>query len=141
MPDSLLDQFVDIYQRLDKNRLQTLREVYSEDVIFEDALHKLQGIDELIRYFENQYQNLNSCSFTVLEAQQTNDSAWLIWQMRFSHPKLRNGEEIDVPGASHLRLQEKISYHRDYVDMGQVLYEHVPVLGRAVRWIKQRAVQ
>jgi len=141
MSEILLNRFVDIYQRLDKTNLHTLREVYSDHVHFEDSLHKLDGIDDLINYFEGQYKNLSSCSFTVLEAHQQLENAWLVWEMRFSHPKLNGGSQICVPGASHLRLNDKITYHRDYVDMGQVLYEHIPLLGRAIRWIKRSAVQ
>ncbi|HCW90926.1 MAG TPA: transcriptional regulator, partial [Marinobacter sp.] len=35
---------------------------------------------------------------------------------------------------------QRIGYHRDYFDAGQLLYENVPVLGRMIRWIRGQAV-
>lgn len=134
-----LEQFVDTYQQLNKHNLDSLREVYHPEVEFIDNLHHLKGIDPLIRYFEGQYSNLHNCKFDVLQTHQAGDNAWLVWDMRFAHPKLRGGKEITVNGASHLRLDDKVTYHRDYFDMGATLYEHLPIIGSAVRWIKQRA--
>ncbi len=140
MSEILLNKFVDVYQQLNKSNLESLRNVYSQDVEFEDSLHQLKGIDPLIAYFQDQYTNLDHCQFIVKEAHQQHQNAWIVWDMRFSHSKLRGGQEIVVQGASHLRLSDTVSYHRDYVDMGQVLYEHLPILGAAIRWIKKRAV-
>ncbi len=59
--------------------------------------------------------------------------------MTYSHPKLRAGEKIQVMGNSLLRFdQNRVYFHRDYVDMGAMLYEHVPLLGAAIRYLKRR---
>lgn len=136
-----LEQFVDTYQQLNKQNLDSLREVYHPDVVFIDNLHHLEGVDQLIHYFEGQYSNLNSCTFEILQAHQRDEDAWLIWDMRFAHTKLRRGKEITVNGASHLKLNDKVSYHRDYFDMGATLYEHLPIIGSVISWIKQRATR
>jgi len=136
--NSALDQFISTYEALHKDNLSSLRAVYSPDVVFEDSVHRAEGIDALLRYFDNQYRDLISCRFTVRESQRVGDTAWLAWDMDYAHPRLRRGTPLHVKGASHLRLREAVHYHRDYVDMGQVLYEHLPVLGSAVRWLKRR---
>ena len=33
---------------------------------------------------------------------------------------------------------DKVYRHRDYFDAGALLYEHVPLLGRVIRWLKRR---
>ena len=44
--------------------------------------------------------------------------------------------------ASYLKTRNgKIYYHRDYFDMGAMVYEQLPLLGRIVRKIKQRLGQ
>ena len=44
-----------------------------------------------------------------------------------------------LDGASHLRLADnRIAYQRDYYDLGAMLYEHIPLLGGAVRAVKAR---
>lgn len=141
MSHTPLERFVEIYQSLNKDNLESLRAIYSDDIEFVDNLHHLHGLDELIRYFESQYTHLSHCQFNILHTQQSEESAWVTWEMEFAHPQLNRGQTIRVDGASHLRLNDKVYYHRDYFDMGAVLYEHLPLLGKIVRWVKNRAAQ
>ncbi len=62
------------------------------------------------------------------------------WEMTVRHPKLNKGEAILVPGATLFKVdeQEKIIFHRDYFDAGVMLYEHIPLLGRLIKWVKGR---
>jgi hypothetical protein len=64
----------------------------------------------------------------------------LIWTMRYAHPRLNKGNEITLEGASHIRYEEKVYYHRDYFDGGRLLYEHVPLLGSVIKQLKKRMV-
>ena len=141
MSSTTLEQFVETYQSLSKNNLDSLRAVYSDDIQFVDNLHHLNGFEALLNYFESQYSNLSHCKFQILEAHQSGDDAWITWEMDFAHPRLNRGQSIIVPGASHLRINTLVYYHRDYFDMGQVLYENLPVIGPAIRWIKRKAAQ
>jgi hypothetical protein len=43
-----------------------------------------------------------------------------------------------LEGISHLRFGEKIDYHRDYFDLGQMVYEQIPLVGRIIKTIKKR---
>lgn len=139
MSQTLLQRFVNTYQRLDKDALDSLRPLYSDDVEFVDNLHRLRGVDALLDYFQSQYQHLHCCRFYIHEAHQSGDNAWLTWDMEYRHPRVNGGRAVRVPGASHLRLAQSVHYHRDYFDMGASLYEHLPLLGRAIRWVKSRA--
>lgn len=57
--------------------------------------------------------------------------------MCFHHGHLGK-HEVTVSGISVIRFDEKIFAHRNYYDMGELLYEHVPILGRAVRKLKAK---
>ena len=60
--------------------------------------------------------------------------------MHFQHGKLKNGQPILVEGHSRLKfVDNKVICHRDYFDVGSMLYENVPVVGDLVRLIKNRA--
>jgi len=136
----IIQQFSELYQSLGKDNLHRLSEVYSDDIVFKDAMHELLGIEDLTKYFESLYTNLTSCDFDIRHIQASGSGhAFLTWQMSFTHPKLAGGQSVVVDGATDLRFEEKITYHRDYIDMGQMLYEHIPVLGSAIRFIKKRA--
>ncbi|MDE1230773.1 nuclear transport factor 2 family protein [Vibrio aestuarianus] len=132
----------EVYQKLNKANLHLLDEVYHNDVVFEDAAHRLEGKVSLSEYFNNLYQNVTRCDFTIHEQQQMGNSGFLTWTMALQHPKLGKGSLIYVQGMSHLKFQDgKVIYHRDYFDLGEMLYENLPLLGSVIRAVKQRLGQ
>lgn len=140
MANSALDQFVTVYLQLHKDNLQEIRSIYCEDIVFVDALHEVHGLSAVEDYFAKLYRNLKSCQFDVLEQYQVEENAFLRWNLHFSHGQLARGETITVAGFTHIKFRhEKVFYHRDYTDLGQMLYEHIPVLGTVVRAVKTRA--
>ncbi len=129
----------EIYQQLSKSNLHTLEPVYHKEVVFEDAAHRLEGWAELQRYFDSLYSNVNRCEFDIKEQQQVNDNGFLTWTMTLEHPKLQKGKTICVNGVSHLKFKDgQVIYHRDYFDLGEMLYENLPLLGSVIKAIKQR---
>ncbi|CAM4028123.1 nuclear transport factor 2 family protein [Vibrio neonatus] len=134
-----IDSVADVYQKLTKETLSDLTQIYHQDVIFEDAVHKLNGWEALSLYFENLYQNVIDCRFEIESKHQTGEAGFIIWTMRLRHPKLKGGSEVAVKGISHLQFSDgKIIHHRDYFDMGEMLYENLPILGSVVKAIKKR---
>lgn len=128
-----------IYQQLNKTNLYLLDDVYHQDVVFEDAAHRLEGWDELKRYFVNLYSNVQRCEFDIQDLQQQGSAGFITWTMALEHPKLHRGNTIYVNGVSHIKFAEgKVIYHRDYFDLGEMLYENLPLLGSVIRTIKQR---
>ncbi|WP_339532558.1 nuclear transport factor 2 family protein [Pseudomonas mucidolens] len=134
-----LQQFARSFATLDKHNLQRLDSLYSHDIRFTDPLHEVQGLPALHRYFEQLYSNVSHLNFEFLGFDQVaNGEGYLRWNMRFRHPRLAGGELIEVRGCSHLLWHDKVYRHHDYFDAGALLYEHVPVLGRIVRWLKRK---
>ncbi|SHG18605.1 nuclear transport factor 2 family protein [Vibrio gazogenes] len=130
------------YAQLNKHNLDTLNDIYHDEIVFEDAAHRIEGVTSLSDYFINLYQNVERCNFTIHEQHPTDNGGFLIWTMHLQHPKLRQGQLVNVRGVTHLRFQDgKVIYHRDYFDLGEMLYEQLPILGRVVRWIKRRLGQ
>jgi limonene-1,2-epoxide hydrolase len=139
---SWLDNFVDVYQKLSINNLELLDTVYHPQVVFEDPLHKLQGIKALHHYFSGMYQNLTFCNFLIQNILKEGECAGVYWEMTYQHPKLNKGQTVTVLGHSHLKMQDnKIIYHRDYLDLGVMLYEQLPLIGKLIRWVKLRATK
>ncbi|WP_421203346.1 nuclear transport factor 2 family protein [Aeromonas enteropelogenes] len=138
--DEPLARFVALYQQLDRQQLHRLSEVYADEVIFIDPAHRIEGLAALSDYFAALYQRLAYCRFVITSQQQQGRQAWLGWTMTFSHPRLRGGKPVTVEGATRLELDEegKVCLHRDYFDLGAMLYEQLPLLGSLVRTIKGR---
>jgi hypothetical protein len=49
------------------------------------------------------------------------------------------GEPLELPGCSVVDTEnDLITHQRDYYDAGEMIYEHLPLLGWAVRGVKRR---
>jgi limonene-1,2-epoxide hydrolase len=137
-----IDQVSQTYQKLSKDNLHLLEHIYHQDVVFEDSAHRFEGWPALSAYFDTLYTNVIKCDFTILHQQQVDDTGFLTWTMELQHPKLNKGEVVLVNGVSQLHFaDQKIIYHRDYFDLGEMLYENIPLLGLIIRNIKQRLGQ
>ncbi len=137
-----LTLFIKVYQNLNTNNLHTLEQTYHQDIEFQDPMHHLKGFNSLHVYFSHLYENLLSCHFDVSNTVVDNEQAVLFWTMTFEHPSLNKGKAITVEGNSLLKQRDgKVIYHRDQLDLGAMLYEHIPLLGRVIKTIKSRASQ
>lgn len=132
-----LERFRSLFNALDKGNLHRLSELYSEDIRFQDPLGSVNGLDDLTRYFAHAYSNALSCRFEFADAVVNGPCVAVPWTMILRHKRIRQGREIRVEGISHLQIRKgKVCYHRDYYDAGELIYEHLPVVGRVVRWVK-----
>ena len=111
---------------------------YAEDVVFEDPLGKITGLKDLKKYYAGLYKNVISIRFEFSSVIRQGDEEVGIWVMYLKAKSLNGGEEIALKGNSHVRYnaEGKAIYHRDYFDMGEFIYEHVPVLGSIIRVVK-----
>ena len=135
-----LNNFVSVYQKLSTNNLDLLAKIYHVDVIFVDPMHKVEGLDELFKYFESLYQNLTTCNFEIQQVISNENQAAIYWKMTYQHGKLNKGKVVTVYGNSHIKGQNnKVTYHRDYLDLGEMLYEQLPIFGKLTKWIKTKA--
>jgi limonene-1,2-epoxide hydrolase len=135
-----LNNFVNVYQKLSLSNLDLLAEIYHADVTFIDPIHKVDGLDELFKYFNNLYQNLAYCDFEIDHIIAENDHAAIYWKMTYQHAKLNKGKIVTVYGNSHIKgKNDKVIFHRDYLDLGAMLYEQLPVIGKLTKWIKDKA--
>lgn len=135
-----LSNFVSIYQALATNNLDLLATIYHHDITFIDPLHRVEGFDDLYKYFNGLYQNLLRCEFVIENVIFDGKEAAIYWTMTYQHNKLNKGELVTVSGSSHIQGKEdKVIYHRDYLDVGAMLYEQIPLFGQLTKWIKAKA--
>jgi hypothetical protein len=137
-----LEKFIDVYSQLNVDNVNRITEIYDADVIFEDPAHTLVGIDQLTEYFDNLYTNIIYCNFRIDEVYFQDEHAAIYWTMTFRHKQLNRNQPIEVQGHSKLKGEGSfITYHRDYIDLGAMIYEHIPVLGHFVKKLKARLSQ
>ncbi|MFV1871912.1 MAG: nuclear transport factor 2 family protein [Oleiphilus sp.] len=138
----LVEHFKTLYRTMCSEDLQKelFETVYREDLEFKDSFHCIEGRDSFFNYCAELYENLSACEFEFHDHWINEGQAMLTWTMTYQHPKLNNGANILVQGATHLRFEEQVYFHQDYFDGGALLYEHVPVLGKIIKQLKKRMV-
>lgn len=134
-----METFLQMYQNLNRDNLDTLASVYRQDVHFIDPAHEIHGLDQLTTYFTALYAHIDSISFSFGAPMVEAGSGYVSWEMTFRHSRLAGGKPVTVSGVTHLRFdeQKRVYYHRDYFDLGAMIYEHVPLLGRLVSTLKK----
>ena len=119
---------------------EVCEEFYAENVQFVDPLGTIDGRKEMIRYYKHMYENVISIHFEDQGVFDKGDESVFVWKMRLEHTAISSDEPIEVSGTSLIRFQDgKVIYHRDYFDVGAMLYEHIPVVGSMIKWIKKKA--
>ena len=137
-----LVKFIKVYEQLDKNNLDLLSQLYHPDVHFQDPVHRIRGLENLLSYCQFMYSNTTHCRFQIEQVIYNGKVAGVYWTMKYRHPKLNNEQTITVEGHTLVKGEgDLVTYHRDYLDMGAMVYEHAPLLGRLVRYLKHRLAQ
>lgn len=131
-----LAQFIVLYLQLDRQQLHRLPEIYAERVVFIDPVCRIEGLAALRRYFSSLYRRLAYRRFELVSQQQQGNEAWLGWIMICAHPWL--AKPVRIEGATRLQFDPwgKVSLQHDYYDLGAMLYEPLPLLGRLIRAIR-----
>ncbi len=136
---SYLQSFADRFATLDAGCLGRLDELYSDTITFRDPLHEIHGLPALRAYFTQLYANAQDIRYDVHDIDEVAPGrGYLRWTLHFRHPRLNGGKPISLEGCSHLRWTDRVHQHRDYFDAGALLYEHLPVMGSVIGWLKGR---
>jgi hypothetical protein len=87
------------------------------------------------------YKKVDSVRFEFERQIRNGNEEVLFWNMILKTPNLNGGKEFGVTGNSHFTFSaqtQKCIYHRDYFDMGDFIYERVPILKSIVKYLKNR---
>ena len=135
-----LQQFLKFYNSLSGNNLTTLWQIYHSDIVFIDPVHRIEGSEALGDYLSHAYARLNHCQFTAKTQCQQGDVGFISWQMELAHQAIGQGKMLQVDGCTELRWHAdgRIIFHRDYYDLTDLVYRHVPLLSWMTAQVKRR---
>lgn len=137
----LIERFEAFYRDVSVNSLQQLSEIYSVDAVLADPLSKHEGLDAIKAYFESLLKNTQACECNIEHISEQGEHFFVTWKMTVVHPQLNSGRKFVVNGVSHLKSKaDKMVFHQDYYDLGEMIYEQIPVLKHVIKSIKRRAV-
>ncbi|MEO8136388.1 MAG: nuclear transport factor 2 family protein [Betaproteobacteria bacterium] len=138
-PDAL-QRLVDFYETLTPASLGAVREVYAADASFRDPFNDVRGSDEVQRVLLHMFENLSAAKFVIREAVADGDQAFLVWDFHFRMRRWKPDAQRKIHGSSHVRFdgQGRVSYHRDYWDAAEEVYDKIPLLGSVLRAIRRK---
>lgn len=132
----IVSRFCEYYRELTLENLERLDEIYAIQAKFIDPIDEINGLEKIHSYFHKMLNDCKYCHFDITDVVEKDDQAFISWTMHFAHPKLNHGSEINVDGSTHIKFFERINYHRDYYDVGQMVYEHIPIIKHLIKYIK-----
>jgi limonene-1,2-epoxide hydrolase len=138
-----LKTFTDFYRHFNHDSIKHLPDIYGEQVEFVDPVGTTQGLSALTLYFEKLLTNTSHCEFIIHQASVFDDNHGIIeWTMHYANHQIKGGKRLSLDGMSKLTFADnKIVFQRDYYDLGAMLYEHIPLFGRLIKWLKHRLEQ
>lgn len=120
---------------------EVLDRLYDENVVFEDPLTKVSGLAALKRYYQHAYEPVSEIHFDFKEIHESGLTFTCEWDMTMTAKPLNFGKQFTVRGASVITFSEdsqKVIRHHDYVDIGDMVYERIPMLSKLVTLVKTR---
>lgn len=127
---------VRFYETLAPDTLDQLAGLYAADARFKDPFNDVVGIAAIAGIFKHMFTTVEAPRFEVTTRLLTGREAMLGWDF---HLRLR-GRPVVIHGVTHLSFDTDglVCLHRDYWDPAEELYEHLPLLGSLMRWLKKR---
>lgn len=131
---------INFFDGLSYDNMSLVEEFYSNDVHFIDPLTNLRGVGKIKNYYANLYKAVIDISFEYSSVIVEDENVTLEWVMKLKATGIKSGKEIRVPGISIMKFNndDKVEYHRDYYDMGEFVYEHIPILNKIIFYIKKK---
>ena len=135
-----LDTLIHFFENIRRENTHDLKNIYTEDVFFKDPFNEVHDIQSVIAIFDHMFDQLDQPRFVVTTHVSQGDQAFLTWDFLFKMKRFKRDEQC-IRGASHIRFAAdgRVSYHRDYWDAAEELYEKLPVIGIVMRGLKKMA--
>jgi len=114
--------------------------LYAEQLYFCDTLLTTRSRAQLREHMEAFTGSGARVDIEVLDQQIDGSDAYLVWFMRARFAPAGREVSSQTLGISHLRFNAagQIVLHQDFWDAAAGFYEHVPILGGAIRRIGRR---
>ena len=136
-----LQPFVAIFEQLDRNQLERrINDAYAEKLYFNDTLVTLRSRKDLVDYLHQTEERASYVKTTILDVARSGENFYVRWLLEMEFEVLGSSKVSRSVGISHLKFNTagKITLHQDFWDSGTGFYEHMPVLGGLIAWVKTR---
>lgn len=138
-PEQLKDKIRTAFNQFSPEHPEILADFYSSEAVFQDPVTRVEGLANIRTYYEHVYKSVQSIQFTFSQIANSGSTYYAHWNMELKVRGLNSGQGYSVEGMSVLVFGEngKVISHRDYLDLGAMVYEQIPILGHGIRAIKR----
>ena len=111
------------------------RRLYAESLYFSDTLLTSESHEHVVKHMARMHSGTGTLAVEPLGRVVSGADFYLIWRMRASFQPLIQEVNSDTLGISHLRFDAdgRVVLHQDFWDAAAGFYQHIPLLGGAIR--------
>jgi steroid Delta-isomerase len=133
-------RLVTFYETLSEQSLPQLRDLYTAGAYFKDPFNEVHSVAAIEKIFAHMFVASDKPRFIVHTKIVQDRAAFLAWDFKFHIRKFRPDVEQTIRGGSHVRFDTdgRVTFHRDYWDAAEELYEKFPIVGGLMRFLKKR---
>lgn len=131
-------RFAALYGDLSEANVKaSVREVYAADAWFNDTIATEVGIDAIEKYLLKTARGAEFVQAKIDDVAVSGADCYVRWTMEVRTKNLASGRPIITTGMSHLRFDRdgRIVLHQDYWNPAVGIYQHLPLLGPAIRFV------
>jgi len=136
-----IEEFKQFYKIFNSETPAQLPRFYHPAITFKDPIHQLKGLTALTDYFASFCKKGTQYEFEFMNEVISHDQAFFQWKMHYAHSRLANGKSLTLNGGTLIKFNAQIIYHEDFYDMGAMIYQHLPILGWAVKKLNARIAE
>ncbi len=138
MNPAQLDALVAYYESLTLASVERMGEYYAPDAYFKDPFNEVRRLADIQVVFHRMYDHITAPRFAVTERVCDANGCFLVWDFEFRMKLWRPDVTQCIHGVTHLRFnaEGKVTYHRDYWDAAEELYQKLPLVGLLMRGLK-----
>jgi len=130
------------FETIKPETIENVRPLVSDDVRFKDPFNDVRGYDKLLKILAKMFEDADDVAFTMREQAGEGRVYFLRWHFA-CRPKsrfLKGNWQVD--GISVITFNEDglITEHVDYWDAAEQLYDHLPVVGSLLRFVRRPLV-
>jgi hypothetical protein len=133
-----VSRFAALYGDLSEPNVQArVREVYAEDAWFNDTIATEVGIDAIEHYLLKTARGAELVQAKIDDVAVSGADCYVRWTMEIRAKNLAGGRPIITSGISRLRFDPagRVVLHQDYWNPAAGIYQHLPLLGPAIRFV------
>lgn len=130
-----LTRLVTWFEQLSPESLEQIGDFYHATCYFKDPFNEFEDRNALKQVFVRMFAQLQQPRFVIVDTVRQDQVVFLVWQFHF----LLRQRAFVIKGSSHLKFDEQglVTFHRDYWDAAEELYEKLPLIGFVLRQLKK----